>query len=275
MYFSLNSKLIPVKDGISVTNRAFSYGDALFETIIMRNDKVYYLEDHLERLQKGMYTLKMRLSISDLIATISKNINDLISTNFSQRPEVIRIKVQVVRQSGGFYTPASNEADLYVFVQKTEKPQEIVKRQVQVSDTVRLNFSLYSLFKTCNSLPYILASLEKQEKNTDDLILLDNKSNIGELTAMNLFWIKDEILYTPSLQTGCLAGIMRKQIIKYANKSNIELKEGLYLLDALKSADFVFGTNVSGVYPIETIKNNENSYQYSTDLPWNLTSFYY
>ena len=71
--------------------------------------------------------------------------------------------------------------------------------KISFSDKIKLHFSLFSPYKTLNSLPYVLAGIEKTERNLEDLILLDSQNNISESTSANIFWIKNDKIFTPNL----------------------------------------------------------------------------
>ena len=116
-------------------------------------------------------------------------------------------------------------------------------------------YNKISMLKTTNSLLYILAGLEKKERNLEDIILLDTDGNVAEGSMSNLFWEKDTIIYTPSIGCGCIAGVKRASIIQNLKAKNIELKIGKYTLDELKESDGAILTNVAGIKIIECFEN--------------------
>jgi len=71
-----------------------------------------------------------------------------------------------------------------------------------------------SAFKTLNALPYVLAGNYRKQLGVDEVILLDTHGHLAECVASNLFWLKDGMLYTPSLNTGCIGGIIRQQFFR-------------------------------------------------------------
>lgn len=80
---------------------------------------------------------------------------------------------------------------------------------------------------------------------------------IAEGITSNIFWLKDDILYTPSLDTGILGGITRKQVIQLAKKLGFIVKEGMYKAAELEQADECFVTNaVQELVPIYKIGDN-------------------
>ena len=92
----------------------------------------------------------------------------------------------------------------------------------------------------------------------DEALLLNRSGNIFEASRANIFWIKDRVLYTPPLSSGCLNGITRQQVIKQAGDLKIPVKERNLTPEILKKADAAFLTNsLIGIKPIEvtTIRN--------------------
>jgi 4-amino-4-deoxychorismate lyase len=252
MYLIYNRKLTNEKDFHSgIDNRAFNYGDGLFETIIAKNKRILFLEDHIERLKAGIAAIALNIPEEINYQSLEKNITSLLKEN--KHEEVTRIKIIVWRKSGGLFSPASHGSE-YLISTSPKNDQPAVKERVLFFNDVRLSFSPVSKFKTLSSLPYILAGIAKTDMNADDVILSDHEGNIGECLASNIFWTKDQVVYTPSLETGCKDGIMRKQILRFLKKENIKVVEGKFKKEDLLKADLVFTSNVSGLIPITKIE---------------------
>ncbi|QHT69466.1 aminotransferase class IV [Rhodocytophaga rosea] len=232
-------------------NRAFQYGDGLFETMRFQEGRILFLEDHLERLSAGLEVLQMKLPSDFSLYYLETAIAQLVEAN-DLFPRA-RIRLQVWRKSGGLYTPTQKEAEFYISAQPfVETPME--KEKVLFYRDIRLQYSPLSSLKTCNALPYIMAGIAKTNTDADDMILLDNQGHTSECIASNIFWIKNGIVYTPSLQSGCIAGVMRKQIMNHANKLAIPLEEGLFPESSILEAEAVFCSNISGIQAIKQIE---------------------
>ncbi len=104
------------------------------------------------------------------------------------------------------------------------------------------------------SLDYELfaeAFARAQAQGYDEALLLNRRGYIFEASRANIFWVKDKILYTPPLASGCLNGITRQQVIKQAKLLKIFVKEKNLLPAILKEADDAFLTNsLIGIKPI-------------------------
>ncbi|MEO6330640.1 MAG: aminotransferase class IV, partial [Ginsengibacter sp.] len=110
--------------------------------------------------------------------------------------------------------------------------------------------------KTNNFLPYSLAAMYAKKNKLDDCILLNSMGNISDTAIANVFIIKNKKFYTPSLNQGCIAGVMRRWIIERIKiKGNVIVEKAVRLED-LKKADEVFLTN--SIHPIRWVKQFQN-----------------
>ena len=233
-------------------DRSFSYGDGLFETIIVKRGEIKFLAYHLERLLLGMEALS--LSVPDYLneEAISENIYKLMSENMAK--EDARIKLQAWRQQGGLYTPTSDCTNI-LFTFSEYVPSKSISEKVGISKKVNLTYTRYSQFKTCNALPYVLAGIEKKERKLDEIIITDTEEHISECSSSNIFWIKDEKLFTPTLATGCIAGVMRRHILTMAKNKGLVINQVKAKRTELLQADAVFCCNVTGFRFFESIED--------------------
>jgi branched-chain amino acid aminotransferase len=228
----------------SANNRAFRYGDSLFETIHCNGTQIQFFVEHLERLQLGMSQLKMEIPDS-FSTTIERNIKSLITKNKSFLGT--RIRLSVFRNAGGLYTPNTNQVSYLIESSKLEQPKYTLNKKglkIGLFDTYKKTSNSLSGFKTGNSLPFILAGLHKNEMKWDDCLLLNERQNLVESVSSNLFVVKDGVLFTPSLESGAVNGIMREQIIQIALKLGITVYDDCIIKpEQLEEADEIFLTN--------------------------------
>lgn len=228
---------------LTVKNRAFRYGDALFESIRVINGQPCFLEDHFIRLKKGMEVLKMtstNISFDNLRGQIIK----LIEKNHVRRGG--RIRLTVFRSGDGLYTP-ENEGKSYVIEAIPLNDNKFVLNEnglsIDVYNDLRRHRNILSRIKTTNSIPHVLAGIYKKENDLDDCIILNDQGRIVEGLSSNIFLYKNNNLYTPSLDEGCIDGVMRKQVLRIAKELNINIFEGMLNGSMLLQADEMFLTN--------------------------------
>jgi len=225
-------------------NRAFRYGDSLFETIHCNGTQIQFFDEHIERLMLGMNQLGMEIPTS-FPETIEKNIKSLITKNKSFLGT--RIRLSVFRNSGGLYTPNTNSISYLIECSKLEDPKYFLNKKglkIGLFDTYKKTSNSLSAFKTGNSLPFILAGLHKSEMKWDDCLLINERQNLVESVSSNLFVVKDGILFTPSLESGAVNGIMREQIIQIALDLGMTVYDDCIMKpEQLLEADEIFLTN--------------------------------
>lgn len=228
----------------SADNRAFRYGDSLFETLHTNGTQIQFLEEHLERLQLGMKQLSMEIP-ENFHETIEKNIKKLITKNKSFLGT--RIRLSVFRNSGGLYTPITNSISYLIESSKLDEPKYFLNKKglkIGLFDSYKKTSNSLSAFKTGNSLPFILAGLHKEEMKWDDCLLINERQNLVESVSSNLFVVKDGVLFTPSVESGAVNGIMREQIIQIALSLGITVYDDCIIKpEQLEEADEIFLSN--------------------------------
>ena len=260
-FINFNGTIIPSHIPLfTISNRAFCYGDGLFETIRVMNSVPLFLTDHIQRLTNGMKSLKM--NVPDFFSPdfFKQKILELTKKNKLQNN--LRVRLQIFRNGNGLYTPESNDVSYCIQVEKlpdTAKKYFLNKKgfKVDVYEKFSKPISEISNLKTCNALYYILAGLHKKEKNLDDCLLLNYNRNIAEASSSNIFIVRKNIFFTPSLKDGCVAGVMRKQIIELLKKNKKVIHECSLSVQDLLKADEIFLTNIiNGIRWVEHFRGS-------------------
>ena len=257
LYINFNGTLYKNEEHIfSINNRAFKYGDALFETIRVIDGKLCFVEDHFKRLKMGIDLLKMKssnLSFNEL----KTQIEELVQKNGIHQGG--RVRLTVFREAEGFYQP-NNEKKSYTI---EAKPIDVNYYQLNTKGLVvdmfnehRRSTSKLSNIKTTNSIQQILAGIYRKENNLDECIMVNKHDRIAEASSSNVFLYKNNNIYTPALDEGSMDGVMRKQVLKIAEQLNINVFEGMVNGSMLLQADELFLTNaVKGIQWVETFRS--------------------
>ena len=236
---------------VSLQNRALNYGDALFETCKVVNGKILFWEDHYFRLMASMRMLRMEIPMAFTMEFLGAEIIKLLQT---QNETTFRIKLLVFRNDGGFFKPKTHQVFYFITAQALTEATFEPKANytVDLFKDYYTNTSLINTLKTTNKLVNVLASIYAEENTLDTCLLINDKKNITEAIAANLFLVKDNIIKTPPLTSGCLKGVMRKQLINLINSDkSLVLVEGDISPFDLQKADELFLTNsIIGIQPI-------------------------
>jgi branched-chain amino acid aminotransferase len=145
------------------------------------------------------------------------------------------------------YTPTDNSISYLIETSVLDNAHYVLNRKglkIGIYDKLRKSYNIVSRYKTGNSLPFILASNYRKSMNLDDCLLLNERGNIVESISSNLFLIKDGVLMTPSIENGCVSGIMREQIIEIAANLNLTVFDDCNINhEHILNADEIFLTN--------------------------------
>ncbi len=231
---------------VNYKNRAFKYGDSFFETI--RTNGQYPLAFHLhyKRIRKAMISLKMDMASIPTEDDLQELIVKLIQKH--KIFEACRVRIEFFRNGEGLYTPIENKADYLIEISKLAYQKFQLNTNgllVSVYSEMKKSYNPVSFFKCGNAIHYVLAALQKKQDQVDDCLLINDQNKIIEASSSNLFWIKNNIVFTASVFTGCIDGIMRQTVINLIKQSNhlqIEECNGA-TIDDLLDADEIFITN--------------------------------
>lgn len=265
---NLNGNLVEQESLLS-QNRAFLYGDAVFETIKVVNGKVLFMEDHYFRLMASMRIIRMQIPMNFTLENLEKQILHLAEKNSCS--DSCRIRFTVYRNNGGFYLPTDRNVSFLISTTKLESKSYIVKEEpyeVELFKDFYVTKQLLSTIKSTNKLINTVGSIFANENGYQNCLLLNEEKNVVEALNGNLFMMTENRLITPPLSEGCLNGIMRKQILAIAKKV-----EGLEVLEEpispfdLQKADELFITNIiQGVQPITKYRKKEFAINWSKVL---------
>ena len=240
-----NSQVLPIEEiPFSYKNRGFRYGDGLFETIVTGNAQVNLLPFHINRLFTACKFLKLTPPPIN-VASLAEMIQSLKAENSIEGKA--RVRLQVWRNEGGLYDPISSKSSFLMEANPNSSKFYDVLEKVDISSHAKVIYHQLSFAKTISAMPYIIASLEKTEKGLDDIFITDQMGYVAESSAANIFWVKDHLFYTPDLQTGCIAGVMRAHLMDLLPQHGFEVKEVLEFPKNLSKAEAIFTTNASGI----------------------------
>ena len=250
-------------------NRAFTYGDQLFETILFRDGVLRFWEDHYFRMMGGACLLRMEIPIHLNIDFIQTEILKTIEVSKLSSKNA-RVRLSIYRTRGGYYKPNDRSLEYLIEVEPIEDSQLVFndrgfnidvfydhsKPKQDLSNVIGLN-----------SIISVLASIYMDENNLDDAILLNSDSEICETSASNIFVVKDGVIYTPPINSGCVDGIVRKKIIENADDWGYTVEEKEMKPFELIKADEVFLSNsIKGIQWVQSYKKKKYQKNLSSDI---------
>lgn len=269
---NVNGSLKKTESNDFVQNRAFLYGDAVFETIKVVKGNILFFEDHYFRLMSGMRITRMRIPQNFTMENIEAQIHRTLKSA-DLLDKVARVRITVYRQADGLYTPQSYDVGFVIQVSLLEKEAYEMNQspcEVDIYKDFHITAQLLSNVKTTNRVLNVMAGIFAKENGYDNCLLLNERKMIVEAINGNVFLVRGNRLITPPLEEGCIKGVMRKQII-----DAVKLIEGVQYEEAvispfdLQKADELFITNViQGIKPVTQYRKKA----YKTEISYQLIS---
>ncbi len=230
-YIYQNQKLLQKSQAkISISERGFLFGDGAFETCKIYNGHIHNFDAHISRLVKALEFLKINAEISDL----KNNSLKLIAKN-KIKNGILRISISRGSGSLGYLPTYKTKALTLIETIKNRKlPSKI---SIGISKNKNHN---YLFFKSHNALNYVLNKIAAQERGFFDLIMLNEKNFISETSSANIFWVKNNKIYTPEKTCNIVDGTIRHRLLEI---SQFKIFEVAAKINELKNADEIFLTN--------------------------------
>jgi 4-amino-4-deoxychorismate lyase len=242
-------------DSISASDRGLMYGDGVFRTLRIRDDKPLLWQQHYSKLQQDCAVIGIKCPPIQLLAA---DIEQLIQKQAESSAEGV-LKIVITRgYATRGYAPAANP-QLSRIVSFSSTP---VYPDVYFSDGIKVHLCKFRLghqprlagIKHLNRLENVLAAAEWSDEKTAEGIMLDDENYIIEGTRSNLFLVRNGKLYTPDLSRCGVAGLQRDRVIDYARQQRIVCKITELTMDDLVSADEIFLVNsVVGLWPVREL----------------------
>ena len=245
-----------MEPALNVTNRGFRYGDALFETMKVVNGKILLAQYHFERLFAGLNLIKIGIPNSFSQEKITSEVTRLCKRNNCE--ELARIRLTVFRSDGDLYESDNFLQYLIECWPLSDSVNQLNDNGliIDIFPDARKSCDKFSNLKSANYLLYVMAALYTKENKLNDCLLLNVHERICDASIANVFWIKNEIIYTPPLGEGCVAGVMRRYLIEQIKN----VRERLCEVNDLENADEIFLTNaIKGIRWVSQFNNKKYS----------------
>ena len=266
---NFNGNIVSSETNLLQNNRAFLFGDAVFETLKIVDNKILFLEDHYFRLMSSMRIVRMEIPMNFTLEFIENEILSLAKANNCNLSA--RVRFTVYRNSGGYYLPETNAISYLINVKPLENKLysfDNSEYEVDLFKDFYITKQLLSSIKSTIKMVNITGSIFAKENGFDNCLLMNDSKNVIESLNGNIFMLLNNKLITPPISEGCLNGVMRKQILELAKKiENLEVSEEVISPFDLQKADELFVTNViKGIQPITKYRKKTFETKLSKEL---------
>lgn len=244
---------------ISIFDRGFLYGDSVYEVTRSYDGKIFFLDEHLDRLFNSMEILSLKTNWT------KTQINQQVLMTFEQLKEpnaYIRIMITRGISKMGLDTDHCSQSALVIIVKKfqsissefyTKGYHYIIAKTLRVSPK-----ALNPNAKSGNYLNSILALIEAKHHGAHDAILLNERGEVTEGTTNNIWIVKNKIIYTAPVNLGILKGITRDIVLSLCHELKIIVQEVAFYKEDLFTADEVFMTSsTKEIVPITMIDHRK------------------
>lgn len=257
---NFNGTITASESNLMVNNRAFLYGDGVFESMKIVDQKILFLEDHYFRLMASMRIVRMEIPMNFTMEFFEEQILTLAKANDCS--DSGRVRITVYRNEGGNYLPLQRSISYLINCTPLENKLysiDFKPYEVDLYKDFHITKQLLSTLKTTNKILNVTASIYADENGLDNCLLLNEDKNVAEALQGNIFMVLNGKLITPPLTEGCLNGVMRKQILTLVSKmENLDVEELEISPFDLQKADELFISNViKGIQPITKYRKKE------------------
>lgn len=264
---SVNGVISNLEDAkITVFDRGFLYGDAIYEVTRTYNRIYFELEAHIERLYRSAQWMEMKLPRSP-----QEMIHHLYDLYKKVSTENVYMRIQISRGAGKIgmsnkLSPHVNEVVIIYPFQPIDT--KFYEHGVKVFVTSRLRNEKKALdpnIKSGNYLNNVLAYIEGEKRDAFETVMVNSLGHLTEATVSNIFMIKDGVLVTPPSTYDILEGITRRIVFGLAKDLGYKIEEKGFTVEEIQRASEVFLTSSTReIVPVNEIngkKYDVSSYQ--------------
>jgi branched-chain amino acid aminotransferase len=240
---------------ISVFDHGLLYGDGVFEGIRFYGGKVFRLDEHIRRLYDSARAIAMEIPMKPEAMILA--VLETIRANALKDGYVRLVVTRGVGDLGLNPLLCPVPSVIIIASKITLYPQEKYENGLAVvtCSTRRIpHGALSPMVKSLNYLNNVLAKLEAQHAGAGEGLMLNEQGYVAECTGDNIFLVRDNVLTTPPISSGALAGVTREVVFEIAAEFGLKIHEPLMTRYDIYTADECFLTGTAAeVIPAVTL----------------------
>jgi branched-subunit amino acid aminotransferase/4-amino-4-deoxychorismate lyase len=236
-----NDRISDIADArIEPHSAGLLYGWGVFTTLRVYDAAAFAFDRHWERLVR--HAERAKIDAPRDTDGVSRALADLIAAN---SVEFGRARLTLLKgDAGAWRSEAAPESELLIFT-SSEAPRPARELLLTISPLRIHSSGPLSGVKQTSLVEHLLALDEARSRQFNEAVMLNERGEIVSATSGNIFWVEGDELYTPSLATGCIAGITRGFVYDLARRMGVHLVEGGYPVQRLLEANEVFVTSTA------------------------------
>ncbi len=243
----LHDQLIQTENAnLSLDNRGFRYNDGFFETLLFLDGELQNWVFHRARIQRGATAMHLSFPI-DFATQLPQLLTQLVAANGLTEGRA-RVRWQCWREGKGLYTPQSTAASWMATVEPLDEGYSAQPNgRAGISTTIETSPSKISFLKGPNAALYTLASIEREQRGLDELILLSPRGHVAESTSACVCWVQYPIVFAPDAAlTGAVDGIGLAAFADRVQRAGWYFRTGTYRPSYLYQAEALITVNSLG-----------------------------
>lgn len=256
MYINLNGKVIKKEEAyISPFDHGYMYGLGVFETFRVYGGHPFLFNDHLKRLSGGLCELNIKLEIEE--DKLLYQLKSLLEANQIE-DAYVRLNVSAGIGDIGLQVDSYINPTTIMYMKPLPSEQSFGEKDAVILKIKRNSPEGSERLKSHHYLNSILGKREVGNDPKIEGIFLNDHGYLTEGVVSNLFWVKNDVVYTPSVDTGILNGITRQFVLELLKKINIEVAVGQFSQESLLDSEECFVTNsIQEIVPISSINGKK------------------
>ena len=236
-----NDSLLPIeKVRLSPGQAGLICGWGIFTTVRISRGEAFAYERHWRRLEKDAAIT--RLPMSYTAAKVRVHLHELIRANNVSEGAA---RIYLVYNTVGFWKSDEPHPPVDLIITTAGLPEYREPVRLALREHGRHAAAPLAGVKTISWLPNVWAVAEAQKEGYDEVVLLNERGEVAECTAANIFAVKNNKVLTPPLTSGCLEGVTRGILFEIAPEAGFSLLEQTLLPEDLYTADEVFITSTN------------------------------
>lgn len=248
MWGCYNGKLVDQNTAQTLSQQpVFQSGRSLIETMRWENGALALSAYHWNRLFAGMHCLDYRTPATFDECLLTAQIATIIAANNASGALKIRLQVAPTDEAG--HPPQ-------FLIQAFPLPPAQPALIAGIAQNVYKQPDFLSQLKTGDRQVYALAALTAAHHGWNEALICNEAGRVIESTIANIFWLEGEVVYTPPLTEGCVAGVMRAFLLEELPQRGFNCRQALLTKEVLGQADEVFLANsLRGIRPVKEIRD--------------------
>jgi branched-subunit amino acid aminotransferase/4-amino-4-deoxychorismate lyase len=236
-----NGRIIGAAEaGVAPTLAGLLYGWGVFTTLRIYEGSAFAFDRHWERILR--HAEKARVPVPLEGEQAARALDELIAANSTRQG---RARLTILKGEAGSWRGVSDrEADMLIFT-SADLPRTKGDLAITISPYRLLSTGQLAGVKQTAMLENLFALEEARARGYADGVMLNERGEIVSTTAANIFWVQGDEVFTPSLATGCVAGVTRRLVQEIAGRWQLHVVEGSFTVQRLHDAREVFLTSTA------------------------------